>query len=507
MSRSQHLSPYKMLRHTRIAISMTVLVLMLAAMVDYGTVLTPVGAWLAKLQFLPAVMAMSGVWLVFWIAVTLLFGRVYCSSVCPLGASQDIVLRVARRLKPRARRNFGYRPPSTPFIALFVLLLLFVSASVFDPYAIFMRFGAYVVKPAYGWLLNTIGDRGVVIISAGAVTLAITVIMTLVVAIMAARRGRSYCNTVCPVGYALGLMSSVSVFRFSINPDTCVHCGKCERVCKSSCVDHKNLAIDMRRCVVCFDCAASCHTGALQFKPGRQRLKMPLMQPVKGSPTVAEQNDRVAETSKPANEPQRLDRRAFLTKGIVAAVSAAALSACDGGLRSIPARMRHNGAVNPGAVTPPGTKSMHDFLTSCTACGLCISHCTNQVLRPAELQYGWDGAMRPVADYDQSWCLYNCTRCTHICPTGALSPLTTNEKHASPAGLANVDRDECFSWLNGGGCGQCIEVCPVNAIERVGADGSNGPLVHTDICVGCGACQNVCPAVPKGISVKSIYAG
>jgi ferredoxin len=505
---------YKSLRGLRIAVSMTVMLLMLAAMVDYGNTLTPIGAWLARLQFLPAVMALSGFWIVFWVALTLLFGRVYCSSVCPLGASQDVVSRLARRFKSRRRRSYAFRPSSTPFIALFALLLCGGLAALVDPYAIFMRFGANIVKPAYAYVLQLVGKQGLVIATAGTITLIITVLMTVVVAACAAYRGRLYCNTVCPVGYVLGLMSSVSVFKFSINPDTCIHCGKCDRACKSSCVDNKNLAIDMRRCVVCFDCASECPTGALQFRPGRHKLKMPLMEPVKKESGVLESE--VPQTGKSENsdvtsnavksEPQRLDRRAFLTRGVVAAVSAAALSACEGGLRGVPARFRHRGSVNPLAVTPPGTTSLQNFLTACTGCGLCISHCTNQLLRPAEMQYGWDGVMRPVADYDMSWCLYSCTRCTHVCPTGALSPLTAAEKHASPAGLSHVDRDECFSWLNGGGCGMCMEVCPVDAIERISADGSNGPLVHTDICVGCGACQNVCPAEPKAIIVKSIYA-
>ena len=65
--------------------------------------------WMARVQFLPAVLALN-VGVVAALAVlTLLFGRVYCSVVCPLGVFQDLVAWLGGRGKRRKYR-FSYSP-------------------------------------------------------------------------------------------------------------------------------------------------------------------------------------------------------------------------------------------------------------------------------------------------------------------------------------------------------------------------------------------------------------
>lgn len=152
-------------------------------------------------------------------------------------------------------------------------------------------------------------------------------------------------------------------------------------------------------------------------------------------------------------------------------------------------------------IAPPGRRTLADFHQKCTACGLCVSHCPGHVLRPAGKDYGWRHSLQPLLDYDRGRCLYDCTLCTELCPTGALEPLTVDEKHIFIIGHAYVDPDLCV------GCGACAWTCPRQVIKITSPEGRRRRLaVVGDIgCIGCGACQDVCPVKPvKAIRVNGI---
>ena len=263
---------------------------------------------------MPALLACSLAWVALWALSALLLGRVYCSAVCPLGTLQDCLIALSRR-RPR---GFFYRPPSTALrwsvviVAAACLVLEFpVAAYLVDPASAFSRIASFLtipfIRPAAFSLLGA---------SFAAVTL-------LVVAWIALTRGRRLCNTLCPVGTALGALSGYSLYHVDINTDKCTGCGLCVSRCKSECIDPSAHTVDLSRCVVCLNCTAACPSGAITLRRGRHRLQMPLMQP-----TVAA--DATVKT---------LDRRAFLA----AVAGSASLTALAGWPREK--------QLNP--VTPP----------------------------------------------------------------------------------------------------------------------------------------------------------
>ena len=126
----------------------------------------------------------------------------------------------------------------------------------------------------------------------------------------------------------------------------------------------------------------------------------------------------------------------------------------------------------------------------CTGCGLCVSHCTGKVLTPATRQLGMRNALHPVMDFGEGYCLYNCNRCTQLCPTGALLPLTREEKHSYICGTARVETGNCI------GCGLCVRRCPRAAVKLTETAGRRVAAVDSSQCIGCGACEYICPASP-----------
>ena len=165
----------------------------------------------------------------------------------------------------------------------------------------------------------------------------------------------------------------------------------------------------------------------------------------------------------------------------------------DGGLaaiedKQIPARKTR--------LTPPGSLSAKHFAQHCTACQLCIAECPNQVLRPSQ---DLETLMQPVMQYERGYCRPECTRCSQLCPTGAIRPITREEKTARQIGHAVWIRKNCVVVTDGVACGNCARHCPTGAIEMVPLEDDDErliPVVNESKCIGCGACENLCPSRP-----------
>jgi ferredoxin len=194
----------------------------------------------------------------------------------------------------------------------------------------------------------------------------------------------------------------------------------------------------------------------------------------------------------------KLSRRAFLTTTAIA-VTAATVKAgekkIDGGLamitdKKIPERKER--------LTPFGSGSVDHFYDCCTACQLCVSVCPNDVLRPSvELEY----LMQPVMSYERGYCRPECVKCSEVCPSGAILKITPEEKTAIHIGTAVVDYDLCVVNTDNVNCGNCARHCPAGAIRMLRKDPDNReslriPSVIEERCIGCGACENLCPSRP-----------
>lgn len=268
---------YKSIRAIRIVLALVTMVLPAWALIaGYDQVFR-------NLRMLTALLSGSLVCLVFWIAATFIYGRIYCSAICPLGTAMDCAAAFERAVS-RRRRNYRYHLPMTParwIYFAFAVACLFVGGPVvptlLDPFTNYARMvEEFIVRPLG---LHSVEARFTV--SAFAVAAA----TFLLIMGCSWRRGRIMCNSLCPVGTLLSVPARRAVFHPDINTDKCINCGECERVCKAECIDLLNHTVDGSRCVVCFDCMAACPNGAITYRSGRHSLGMPLMEATGGSRT------------------------------------------------------------------------------------------------------------------------------------------------------------------------------------------------------------------------------
>jgi hypothetical protein len=467
-----------MLRKLRVVLAVLFMISITAMFLDFtGTLSTYLG-WMAKVQLLPAVMALNVVAVVALVVLTLLFGRIYCSVICPMGVFQDVVSHLSSLRKGKKKR-FKYTPARNwlryTVLVLFVLAIVagFTAiASIIAPYSAYGRMVRSLVYVREVWVLSL----PVVIVAAATFV---------VIVVMSWRGGRDYCNTVCPVGSLLGLISRYSYLRPVINTDKCINCGSCGRRCKASCIDTKNHTIDLSRCVACMDCIENCSTDAISFTRRPLRVKSA----GHGASAYA-----AAESAGTADS----GRRNFIIAGAVAAgsaVSSRAQKITDGGLavledKKMPERVTR--------LVPPGAVSLGNMAQHCTACQLCVSQCPEGVLRAStEI----DTFMQPYMDFDHGYCRPECTKCSEVCPSGAIRPITWEEKSAIQIGRAVWVPANCIVNTDGVECGNCARHCLVGAIKMVPSEPDNPesrkiPAVDESRYIGCGACETVCPARP-----------
>ncbi|MDE7407179.1 MAG: 4Fe-4S binding protein, partial [Muribaculaceae bacterium] len=449
-----------MLKKIRVIMAVVVLLAATALFVDFTGRAASLWGWLAKIQFIPAVLAMNVAVVAGLIAMTLIFGRLYCSVICPLGVFQDAVSRIGGWFAPKAKckaGRFGYRKGLTwlrgVLLAVFVVLTLAGLTSIaalIAPYSAFGRMVTALVRPLYVWGNNelaayaeSVGSYDVYAVEPAIVSpVLITVaLVTLgVVGVMAWMGGRSYCNTVCPVGSVLGFLARYSWLRPVIDTAKCNGCGSCARHCKASCINAKKHEIDYSRCVTCFDCMDHCRTGALKYAPRR------------GGSRVA------TDDGVPTDDGRRkfVGLTALLAGG--AAVKAAEKFA-DGGLAEIEPK---SAPERKTPIVPHGAMSVANFNQHCVECQLCVNNCPNQVLRPSTKLD--DGFLRPVMNYDRGFCRPECVKCSEVCPAGAIHPVTVAEKSSVSIGYAVVDLDNCLSATGISACGKCAAKCPAAAI-------------------------------------------
>ena len=237
--------------------------------------------WMAKIQFLPAVLALNFGVVIALVLLTLLMGRIYCSVICPLGVLQDIFGWLGKKVK---KNRYTYSKPMSilRYVMLGVLVVALVAGftsigALIAPYSAFGRIATTFLAPVYQWGNNLLASwaesansyafYSVDIWWKGGATFVVALVTLTTLFVLAFKNGRTYCNTICPVGTVLGFLSRYSYLKPVIDTTKCNGCGLCARNCKASCIDSKNHAIDYSRCVVCLDCIDKCRQGAIKYVP------------------------------------------------------------------------------------------------------------------------------------------------------------------------------------------------------------------------------------------------
>ncbi len=497
---------YKILRKGRIIIAFFMFILTFLLFVDfYELFSTRFYDSVLYLQFVPSLLSFirllslftAGGFLVI-LLLTLLTGRLYCSVICPLGILQDVINRLAR-WKSKKKRFFKFKKAYTSlryiFLAIMVLSVIFGIGWIFtwlDPYSIAGRFFTYVLKPPVAFLnnqavslftnLNIYFLKHQNLPVPSFLPLILTFILTGAIGYFAWKRGRLFCNTICPVGTLLGMVSKYSILKIRFNKNYCTRCGKCAGVCKSECIDIKNYQIDYSRCVSCFNCLDICPEAALSLRTGKA-------------------NSQVPETDIVGEKINLQNRRKLVVAGLVLLASKQIFALKKNKMPENKQNLILNKKDYP--VSPPGSVSIDRFNSVCTGCSLCISACPTHVLQPALTEYGLRGFMQPHMDYLTSFCNYDCTRCGEVCPTSAILPLTLEEKHVTQMGKVVFVKENCIVYTDEKDCGACSEHCPTKAVNMVPyKNGLMIPETNPDICIGCGACEHPCPVEAP---FKAIY--
>lgn len=485
-----------MLRKIRLTAAIVFFVLITLLFLDFTGTLYQWLGWTARIQLLPAILALNTGVFVTLIVFTLIFGRVYCSVICPLGIFQDVLARIVRAKKKAYSFTKDISWLRYSILTLFILCLIIGFSPVItllDPYSLFGRIANNHFAPFLQWgdnLLAYFAERAnsylfykTDVWVKSIPTFIIAVITFITLAVLVWRNGRTYCNSVCPVGTVLGFLSRYSVFRIAIDAEKCNKCSLCARSCKSACIDSNEYMVDRSRCVACMNCIGKCKKEAISYKPVFAKKNPGILQ-----------TEKVTVTSDQGNK----TRRGFLTVSAIFALSSllkAQEKKVDGGLAVIAEKKK---SVRNIPILPPGSISETNMKQRCSACQLCVSVCPNNVLRPSENLLTF---MQPEMSFERGYCRPECTKCSEVCPSGAIRPITKAQKSSLQIGQAKLILQNCMVLKDNINCNNCERHCPTKAIQMVQSDpdvkeSRKIPVINGERCIGCGACETLCPARP-----------
>jgi len=439
-------------------------------------------------------------WALLIIAVTLVFGRVFCNWICPFGTLHQFVGWLFN-VKPVNKRIEQNRYHGAQYLKYAILIVMVIMASLgalqiglLDPIVLMYRGVATFIAPAFDMMLGSVGgvstDLGLdqdfidaLKFSPGVVSRIfvgsfwIGLFFLLFVALNL-WKPRFFCRFLCPLGALLGTLSSYSLFRINRNVSKCTDCNLCLTRCEGAAEPQGQIRV--AECFSCMNCIDDCPENALSFTMVGLDKKQ-----VVSTPDIS--------------------KRRFFFAGVA-------------GLVAFP-MLRNNGLVtdenfSPAMIRPPGSVAEPEFLERCIKCDQCINVCPTNVLQPAVLKEGGIEALwTPVMNFNIAHCQLKCTLCSEVCPTGAIRQISVTEKLGKgefaqqgpiTLGTAFIDTSRCLPWANQIPCVVCEEVCPVapKAIQAIDEEVKdvyrnlvilNKPYIVPELCIGCGICQAECP--------------
>jgi polyferredoxin len=440
-------------------------------------------------------------WGLLVLAVTLLFGRVFCNWICPYGTLHQFVGRLFNiRNAPERWESNRYRSIYTlkyGILAVFLILATLgaLQIGLLDPICLMYRTLSTVFSPAVDMALDTLSERlPVAAPIADAVKFApgvdprvfvgslwIGVFLTGLVA-MNLWVPRFFCRVLCPLGALLGTFSRFAVFRINRDLHKCTDCNLCMTHCEGA--SDPQGAVRLSECFACMNCIDDCPEDALSFTA----VGLDTKQVVPGT---------------------ELGRRRMVFASIL-------------GVLAYPFLKNHGMDTNKNYSTklirPPGSVEESEFLERCIKCDQCIKVCPTNVLQPATFkEAGFEGLWTPVMNFNIGHCQLKCNLCSEVCPTGAIRKITVEEKLGKGAfaekgpirlGTAFFDLGRCLPHAMQIPCVVCEEVCPTSpkAIQTRDEEVKNvfgkvvllnKPFMVPDLCIGCGICQTECPVTDQ----------
>ncbi|MGC9363321.1 MAG: 4Fe-4S binding protein [Fidelibacterota bacterium] len=420
----------------------------------------------------------------------LVFSRAFCGWICPLGTTIDLSDRFIAK-----KRNIATRKYRSVKSFLLILILLFAVlgwqiAWYLDPLPILWRSlgifgisffylvsngilnGLYDLDLFTDTILNLQDSISIRFFPLGSPTftnLFLPFLIFITILALGKISRRFWCRNLCPLGALLGLLAKFSPLQRIVAEKSCTACSVCQKKCKMDAIEEDYIHTEKSECILCLDCQADCPADAIRYG-----FQSPLA--MQSAPDFS--------------------RRSFIGAGVAALLGTGLLSLNGLNPRRTDRRLR-----------PPGALPEDDFIERCVRCGECVRICATSgaCLQMAFLETGLAGLLTPVSQYRLGYCEYNCNLCGQICPTKAIRPLELEEKQNIKVGTAFFLTDRCIPYRLNENCIVCEEHCPlpdkaIKLTEKEYADPGTGsirlvayPWVDSDLCIGCGICENKCP--------------
>ncbi|MDR1489334.1 MAG: 4Fe-4S binding protein [Desulfovibrio sp.] len=463
------------------------------------------------------------------ICASLIFGRLFCGYLCPMGITLDIGRFVGGELCKKIPGQNAAPLEDVPLsprwrkVKYLILFAMFGAALAgvnllfwASPLSLSTRFWALLMHPFVllgGTELLEAGRPLFEYLDANYLlylslkgrhyeTLYFVAAFFLALFVLERIRPRFWCRYLCPAGAILGLVSLRPSLRRRVHD--CSGCKTCVARCPTGAIAPEGFRTMHGECIVCTTCGAVCPTGGSVFSfrsPGALRLRGRHQEP----PDLGENGE-----SGPAGEKAFMflslpSRRAFLGAG-AAGVALAAVQ--YSGVNVLLGGGAGGNSRTVELLRPPGALPEENFLDRCIRCGECMKACPTNSLQPAGFGSGAEGLFSPLLTPGRGPCEPDCNVCGRVCPTGAVRFLPLPEKHRAKVGTAVVNKSRCVAWAEDRRCVVCEETCPYGSIKLARIPGSDvsAPVVDAMRCFGCGYCEHYCVTRLPSIVVEPLNA-